>query len=125
MYCLIAVPTQGLSIPNVPDGPFWDPPADQAFLQQVSEQVALALESARLSEQTQIALARTDELYGVSQTMNEAATEAEILEALTRPAVEAGAFSANLLYLDLDEVNINKSFIFVSPIFIALSFFKH
>lgn len=28
----IAVPTQGLSIPNVPDGPFWDPPADAAFL---------------------------------------------------------------------------------------------
>lgn len=29
---VIAVPTQGLSIPNVPDGPFWDPAADAAFL---------------------------------------------------------------------------------------------
>ncbi|MEA3334999.1 MAG: Tm-1-like ATP-binding domain-containing protein [Chloroflexota bacterium] len=29
---IVAVPTQGLSIPNVPDGPFWDPEADQAFL---------------------------------------------------------------------------------------------
>ena len=29
---IIAVPTQGLSIPNVPDGPFWDPEADAAFL---------------------------------------------------------------------------------------------
>jgi uncharacterized protein (UPF0261 family) len=29
---VIAVPTQGLSIPNVPGGPFWDPPADAAFL---------------------------------------------------------------------------------------------
>lgn len=28
----IVVPTEGLSIPNVPDGPFWDPPADAAFL---------------------------------------------------------------------------------------------
>jgi uncharacterized protein (UPF0261 family) len=28
---VIAVPTQGLSIPNVPDGPFWDPEADAAF----------------------------------------------------------------------------------------------
>ncbi len=28
----IAVPTQGLSIPNVPEGPFWDPAADAAFL---------------------------------------------------------------------------------------------
>ena len=29
---VIAVPTQGLSIPNVPDGPFWDPEADAAYL---------------------------------------------------------------------------------------------
>jgi uncharacterized protein (UPF0261 family) len=29
---IIAVPTQGLSIPNVPGGAFWDPAADQAFL---------------------------------------------------------------------------------------------
>ncbi|NLH06547.1 MAG: UPF0261 family protein [Chloroflexi bacterium] len=28
----IAVPTQGLSIPNTPGGPFWDPEADAAFL---------------------------------------------------------------------------------------------
>ena len=28
----IVVPTAGLSIPNVPDGPFWDPEADAAFL---------------------------------------------------------------------------------------------
>ena len=27
----VAVPTEGLSIPNVPDGPFWDPDADAAF----------------------------------------------------------------------------------------------
>jgi len=27
----IAIPTGGLSIPNVPDGPFWDPEADAAF----------------------------------------------------------------------------------------------
>src|SRR5690606_16230271 len=29
----IAVPTRGLSIPNVPEGPFWDPESDAAFLQ--------------------------------------------------------------------------------------------
>ncbi len=29
---IIAVPTQGLSIPNVPGGPFWNPKADRAFL---------------------------------------------------------------------------------------------
>jgi uncharacterized protein (UPF0261 family) len=29
----IAVPTEGLSIPNVPGGPFWNPPADAAYLE--------------------------------------------------------------------------------------------
>ena len=28
----IAVPTRGLSIPNVPGGPFWNPEADADFL---------------------------------------------------------------------------------------------
>jgi uncharacterized protein (UPF0261 family) len=32
---VVAVPTRGLSIPNVPDGPFWDPEADVAFLNAV------------------------------------------------------------------------------------------
>ena len=35
----IAVPTRGLSIPNTPDGPFWDPEADAAFLQALREQM--------------------------------------------------------------------------------------
>jgi uncharacterized protein (UPF0261 family) len=35
----IAVPTQGLSIPNVPDGPFWDPAADAAFLATLREEI--------------------------------------------------------------------------------------
>jgi uncharacterized protein (UPF0261 family) len=30
---VVAVPTRGLSIPNVPDGAFWDPEADAAFLE--------------------------------------------------------------------------------------------
>ncbi|HEY8551150.1 MAG TPA: Tm-1-like ATP-binding domain-containing protein [Vicinamibacterales bacterium] len=29
----VMVPTEGLSIPNVPGGPFWDPAADAAFLE--------------------------------------------------------------------------------------------
>ena len=36
---IIAVPTQGLSIPNVPDGPFWNPQADAAFLAKVKEEI--------------------------------------------------------------------------------------
>lgn len=35
----IAVPTQGLSIPNVPDGPFWDPVADAAFLATLQSEI--------------------------------------------------------------------------------------
>jgi uncharacterized protein (UPF0261 family) len=36
---IVAIPTQGLSIPNVPDGPFWDPPADADFLATVRQQM--------------------------------------------------------------------------------------
>jgi len=36
---IVAVPTQGLSIPNVPGGPFWDPPADADFLATVRENI--------------------------------------------------------------------------------------
>jgi uncharacterized protein (UPF0261 family) len=36
---IIAVPTQGLSIPNVPGGPFWDPPADADFLATVQAEI--------------------------------------------------------------------------------------
>ena len=31
----VMVPTQGLSIPNVPGGPFWDPEADAGFLKEL------------------------------------------------------------------------------------------
>jgi uncharacterized protein (UPF0261 family) len=36
---VIAVPTEGLSIPNVPDGPFWNPQADAAFLAALKEDI--------------------------------------------------------------------------------------
>ncbi len=36
---IVAVPTQGLSIPNVPGGPFWDPPADADFLATVRAEI--------------------------------------------------------------------------------------
>jgi uncharacterized protein (UPF0261 family) len=35
----VAVPTQGLSIPNVPGGAFWDPPADADFLATVKKEI--------------------------------------------------------------------------------------
>jgi uncharacterized protein (UPF0261 family) len=35
----IAVPTQGLSIPNVPGGPFWNPEADAGFLESLRGEI--------------------------------------------------------------------------------------
>lgn len=36
---VVAVPTQGLSIPNVPEGPFWNPVADAEFLSTVQAEI--------------------------------------------------------------------------------------
>jgi len=36
---MIAVPTRGLSIPNVPGGPFWNPESDTAFLETLKENI--------------------------------------------------------------------------------------
>jgi len=35
----IAIPTQGLSIPNVPGGPFWNPGSDAAFREKLADQI--------------------------------------------------------------------------------------
>ena len=35
----VVVPTEGLSIPNVPDGPFWNPEADAAFLETLQKEL--------------------------------------------------------------------------------------
>jgi PAS domain S-box-containing protein len=65
-----------LSLSDDPERPLT--PEDHNFLQQISEQVALALESARLFSQTQSTLAQTETLYAGSEriirsgTMNEA-----------------------------------------------------
>ncbi|MFZ6027374.1 MAG: PAS domain S-box protein [Chloroflexota bacterium] len=55
---------------------------DRAFLQQVSEQVALALESARLFAQTQYTLGETETLYETSTRLNTATEYGEILDIL-------------------------------------------
>jgi uncharacterized protein (UPF0261 family) len=36
---IVAVPSQGLSIPNVPGGPFWDPEADADFRRTLQEEI--------------------------------------------------------------------------------------
>jgi len=68
----------------------------------VAERLGTVIENLRLSEQTKQSLALTDELYSISQSVNEAESEAELLEALAKPAMESGAVSANLSYIDVD-----------------------
>ena len=36
---IIAIPSQGLSIPNVPNGPFWNPETDTAFREKLENQI--------------------------------------------------------------------------------------
>jgi PAS domain S-box-containing protein len=58
-------------------------PEDYVFLQQVSEQIALALEGARLAAQTQSALAQSEKLFEASRTL----TQATDLQELTSSTV--------------------------------------
>ena len=55
---------------------------DLRLVESVAEQVAQALESARLFEQTQSALAETEDLYRVSADLNAAQSLDEVLDAL-------------------------------------------
>lgn len=59
----VMVPTAGLSIPNVPGGVFWDPPADAAFLTQLRahlrEDIPLTTHARHIND-TEFALAVAD-----------------------------------------------------------------
>jgi PAS domain S-box-containing protein len=55
-------------------------PEDLNFLEQISEQVALALESARLSAQTQLALAQTEKLSEASLNLTRANDLQQLLQ---------------------------------------------
>jgi PAS domain S-box-containing protein len=47
--------------------------------------------------------ARTDALYAISRELNAARDEDELLQVLARPAIQAGATQANLMYVELDQ----------------------
>jgi len=68
-----------LTVANDPQHP--TSPEDYTFLQQVSDQIALALESARLSAQTQSALAQSEKLFVASRSIAQAADLQELLKA--------------------------------------------
>jgi PAS domain S-box-containing protein len=57
-------------------------PGDESIMRAVAERVSLAVERARLFEETQINLAETSTLYQLSRYLNEAANLDEIIQAL-------------------------------------------
>jgi len=89
-----------LTVANDPQHP--TSPEDYTFLQQVSDQIALALESARLAAQTQSALAQSEKLFEASRSLTQATDLQELVKAavetLNIPVVNRailGAFSYN------------------------------
>jgi len=94
-----------LSVANDPRNP--TSPEDQAFLQQVSEQIALALEGARLTAQTQSALAQTEKLSEAGLLFTRATDLQELVkiavETLGIPAINRAALET-LNYNSANEV---------------------
>jgi PAS domain S-box-containing protein len=74
---------------------------EESFLQSVSEQVAEALEAARLFEQTQVALAEQERLSSELATVAQVSTAASTIleaEALLQAAVDLAQISFNLTH---------------------------
>lgn len=90
-----------LGIQDDPENPL---SADEmALVEAVAAEVAEALESGRLFEQTQVARAEAETLYGVSRSLMAADEPEEMLGAIAEPAFEVGAISATLAYVDSDD----------------------
>ncbi len=73
---------------------------DLALVESVSEQVALALESARLFQQTQTALSESENLYQISAGLNAARTYEDILAALRTHTVMGEANQGGIFLFD-------------------------
>lgn len=65
--------------------------------------MASSIENRNLFSQTESALERTDILFTISQKLNEADTDDEILQAFIPPLIRAGAVSTNLVHLETDD----------------------
>jgi GAF domain-containing protein/DNA-binding response OmpR family regulator len=65
---------------DLPMGEFSE--GDRMILQSVAERVALAIENARLFQETQVSLAETSTLYQLSRQLNEANTLEDVLQAI-------------------------------------------
>jgi PAS domain S-box-containing protein len=89
-----------LGLADDPDKPLSK--EDKAFLEQVSEQVALALESARLSEQTQFALSQSERLFDASRDLTQATDLQELVAATVRTLDVSAVNRAMLTTFDYD-----------------------
>jgi GAF domain-containing protein/DNA-binding response OmpR family regulator len=83
---------------TLPDGQGFTE-GDQVVLQAVAERVAIAIENARLFQQTQVSLAETYVLYQVSQQLNEATSLDDILQSIIN-TVATEASGAQLWLFD-------------------------
>ena len=86
-----------VGISNDPGKPLTED--DQVFIEQIAEQVALALESARLFTQTQRALAETDALYTIISELNAARDYNMILSVLAQRTILASADQSVVMFI--------------------------
>jgi len=64
---------------------------DEVILRAVAERVALAIENARLFQETQVTLAETSKLYTLSRRLNEAHTLEEVIRAILESVIPDAA----------------------------------
>lgn len=81
-----------------PDGQAFSE-GDQVILRAVAERVALAIENARLFQETQVVLSETEILYELSRKLSEAATYDELISAIIKVAV-SNAYGGQIWLFD-------------------------
>jgi GAF domain-containing protein len=82
--------------------PYWDE-ENVSIVKSVAERVGLALDNARLFEQTQIALSEAEQLYNVGLHINTAVTLEDLLQAAIAPSIATRASSAGIWLFELNE----------------------
>ncbi len=76
---------------------------DLAIVKGVTERIALALDNARLFQETQTALSETEQLYDISVQIGTATTLEDLLQAAVAPSIATEASSAGIWLFELDE----------------------
>ncbi len=79
---------------------------DQTLMQTIADEIAGAMERARLIEQTQAALAQTEQLYKITAKLSAANSLEDALLAAASSSIEAGAHQATLFGLEVNERGI-------------------